>query len=622
MDIFQKGLIINNLKIRLLLLIIFFALSIYSCDKKSRISGQFKEFHPVIITFSGPDVDEYTNPNPFLDYKMTVEFIHSKSGAKYNVPGYYAADGNAANTGANSGNKWRVKFCPEKDGEWRYTVSFLQGQNVAVASSEKGKPHSFHGQTGSFNIQEVKPRVRNFRNKGILRYTKAGYLRFSDSNKYFIKVGPNSPENFLAYKGFDGTYYGGDRIQREGESAPNPKLHDYDIHKKDWQNGDPTWKKAQSQGIIGAINYIADKGMNTAYFLTLNIEGDGEDVWPYNRKNERYRFDCSKLAQWDIVFSYMNERGILPHLVLQETENECLLDAGYLGHQRKLYLRELVARFSHHPGLMWNLGEEHGPVEWSPYGQTAEDTKAMAKYLNQIDPYNHPIVIHTHSTNPDRTRLLKPYLGFSDIDGISFQCHDPQVVHSEIKHWKKLSKDSLRNWLVSMDEIGPYQKGLVPDSINPTHDTLRTQVLWGSLMAGAAGVEWYFGYKYPANDLDSENWKLRKNMWEQTAIAKDFFQQYLPFWDMQLADHLISNDEAYCFAKPDSIYTVYLPKGGTTNLKISDNNSFQIKWFNPRQGGSLQDGTKNRFIGPTDYSIGFPPRDRNQDWVVLIKNIP
>jgi len=49
----------------------------------------------------------------------------------------------------------------------------------------------------------------------------------------------------------------------------------------------------------------------------------------------------------------MEHKGIMAHFVLQETENECLLDMGHTGVQRRVYLRELVARFGHHLGITW-----------------------------------------------------------------------------------------------------------------------------------------------------------------------------------------------------------------------------------------------------------------------------
>jgi hypothetical protein len=42
-----------------------------------------------------------------------------------------------------------------------------------------------------------------------------------------------------------------------------------------------------------------------------------------------------------------------------EAQNKRELDHGELGVERKLYYRELIARFGHHPALEWNLCEEY-----------------------------------------------------------------------------------------------------------------------------------------------------------------------------------------------------------------------------------------------------------------------
>jgi len=69
------------------------------------ISGELKTWHKVTITFDGPQTSETADPNPFTDYRLDVTF--SKGNKQYIVPGYYAADGNAAHTSADAGNKWR-----------------------------------------------------------------------------------------------------------------------------------------------------------------------------------------------------------------------------------------------------------------------------------------------------------------------------------------------------------------------------------------------------------------------------------------------------------------------------------------------------------------------------------
>ena len=163
-----------------------------------------------------------------------------------------------------------------------------------------------------------------------------------------------------------------------------------------------SWQNGKGKGLIGALNYLSDKGMNVAYFLTLNIMGDGKDVWPYEDPSDFSRFDVSKLEQWNLIFTHMQGKGILLHIVLQETENELMLDEGNTGPQRKLYLNELIARFGHHPGLIWNLGEENGPASFSPNAQNDTQRKAMISHLKSNDPYKHPVLLHTHSHEPAR----------------------------------------------------------------------------------------------------------------------------------------------------------------------------------------------------------------------------
>ena len=213
----------------------------------------------------------------------------------------------------------------------------------------------------------------------------------------------------------------------------------------------------------------------------MNILGDGEDVWPYTDRNERYRFDCSKFDQWEIVFKHADRLGIMKHFVLQETENESLLDCGYLDVQRKLYLRELIARFFHNLAITWNLGEEHHATQWSPYGQTYTDTKLMADYLRETDPYNNFIVIHTHASPQQRLKDMTEYLGFRNVEGPSVQCGNADQVHDDAKYWLRESAKANHKWVVCSDEIGQHWKGAMPGGRG-------TEI---KLPPGEYSVDWY-----------------------------------------------------------------------------------------------------------------------------------
>lgn len=582
-----------------------------------------QQYNTVTLEFEGPDTSEQAQVNPFTDYLLEVEFTHKNS--NITVRGYYAADGNAANTGASQGNIWAAKFSPQKLGFWTYKATMHQGENIAVNGLDSSvKGIGISNAQGQFRVVPSDKDGVDFRANGFLD-VKGGYFYHPNTNKFWLKTGANSPENLLGYYEIDGTYR--TEVQaREGEATAAESLHKFAAHSGDWNTGDPTWGEHADRGknMIGALNYLANKGMNANYFLTMNINGDGKDVWPFVSHDDFTRFDVSKLAQWDVIFSHMQAKGILLHMVIQETENERLFDDGDMGPQRQLYLNELIARFAHHPALVWNLGEENGPAPWSPVAQNDAQRKAMASYLKQADPYQHPVLLHTHSSAESKDEIVAPQLGHKPLDGLSFQVHPRESANSEVIKWRQKAAQSGHEWLITMDEIGEWHTAALPDSLDPNHDSLRRYALWGTLMAGAAGVEWYFGAKYPHNDLTSEDWRERDRLWDLSRYAQRFFVQHLPFWQMRPSNELLNVSGHYVFAKAGEVYAVYLHEHQSVTLDLSAvQGRFSVSWFDPNTGGALKEGSITELAGGANRALGSPPPKAagvpGKDWVVLIK---
>ncbi len=605
------------------------------------ITGELKQWHKITVTVDGPYAGEAdTTPNPFLDYRMTVTFTHESGSPVYDVPGYFATDGQAAQTSSVSGNKWRAHLSPDKPGRWNYDVSILAGKSVAVDDEITEKAASVLNVSGSFDIQATDKTGHDLRGKGRLEYTGKRYLQFAGSKDYFLKAGADSPENLLAYEDIDGTYSSKAAGIVRADEAPSSSLKNWQPHINDWHPGDPTWKDGKGKGLIGALNYLSGKGCNAFSFLTYNAGGDGDDVWPYISRDDKLHFDCSKLDQWQIVFDHAQTLGLYLHFKLQETENDdnrtgdisnvpASLDGGNLGPERRLYLRELIARFGYELALNWNLGEENT--------QTTDQQTAMAQYISDTDPYKHHVVIHTY---PDwQDRVYQKLLGSrSELTGASLQ-NSWSTAHQRTIKWIDESVKSCKPWVVANDEQNPHYTGVPPDpgysgfdemalpekgSRPYTLHDIRKYVLWGVLMAGGAGVEYYFGDTLPQNDLNCQNWRSRDQSWDYCRIALEFFRKNnIPFWEMQHADSLVGNvqtdNSKYCFAKPGDVYVVYLPDGGSADLDLGNNlTTFQIQWFNPRIGGLLQTGTRKEVKGPGKVSLGEPPTENKDDWVILV----
>jgi len=255
---------------------------VFGATAKCEVSGELKKWHDVTLTFTGPDTSEDAQPNPFRDYRLTVTF--AKGQKRYVVGGYYAADGDAAQTSAKAGNKWRVHFVPDEAGQWSYTASFRTGSDVAIArNSQAGSAAAFDGATGTLEIIPSDKTGRDHRAKGLLRYVGKRYLQFAGSGEYFLKGGADSPENFLGYADFDDTFDSGE-LKRKGEAAGAEFIHHYRPHGKDWRPGDPTWKDGKGKGMIGALNYLLYFGYKWAH-NDLNCEDwrSRDHLWDLTR---------------------------------------------------------------------------------------------------------------------------------------------------------------------------------------------------------------------------------------------------------------------------------------------------------------------------------------------------
>ena len=72
-----------------------------------QVQGTLKQWHRITLAFDGPNCSESATPNPFTDFRLDVT-LTGPSGRALTVPGYYAADGRAGQTGAEatSGDEW------------------------------------------------------------------------------------------------------------------------------------------------------------------------------------------------------------------------------------------------------------------------------------------------------------------------------------------------------------------------------------------------------------------------------------------------------------------------------------------------------------------------------------
>jgi hypothetical protein len=561
------------------------------------VTGPLQVWYPVTITFDGPAASE--TAATFRNNRMNVTF--TKGVKSFTVPGYFAADGNAAETSATSGNKWRVKFTPDEAGLWSYSVSFRTGTDIA-ASATAGTAGSLDGVGGSFTIAAADPGAPGFYAKGMLKYVGEHFLQFAGSGEWFVKGGPGSPEDIFGYEDFDGTFDAGGS-QNDASLGPDG-LHAYAAHTNHWQVGDPTWQGGKGKGIIGAINYLASIGMNTLYNVILTHNGDADTTWPWTTNNVKDIYDVSKLDQWDIVFTHMDAKGINSDLYLGESENTKYLNNGDLGVERKIFYRELMARFGYHLGWRWCIGEE-------PQGLSTAQVKAIVTHLQQLDPYGRAVGAHCSGMKDKRDPFYTPLLGYPDFNAGISQINEDY--HVEVLKWITESAAAGTKWVVPLDE---------PNYIAPTDAAKVREGFWKVVTAGGEGFSLYVAYNDPAySDVTVEDFAPMSAGLAPLRHGIRFFQlpevnSLLP--RMVTRDNLVSS--GYCFTEEGVIYVIYskTPAGMTLNLSSVSGN-FVVKWFDPRNGGALQNGTVANVNGGGVRSLGNPPSATGSEWVALVR---
>jgi hypothetical protein len=573
------------------------------------ITGERRKWHTVTLDFHGPELSETaTGPNPFLDYRLHVRFL-GPGGRLVDVPGFFAADGK----GNGQGSIWRAHFTPEEAGEWSFQASFRRGEGIAVSlEAQAGEPTGFDGCRGSFHVAERDDNALGFLKWGRLEYAGNHYLKFRDG-PYWIKGGTDSPEDLLAYEGFANT-----------RSGSQFKVKTYAEHVRDWQPGDPDWDNGKGKGFIGAINYLAAQRVNLIYFLPMNIGGDGQNVWPFagsidpagDEANDNVHYDLRKLAQWEIVFAHAQRKGIVLHFVFNEAERKNKLELGAeLTTERKLFYREMVARFGHHNAILWNLCEEYN-IGGLDLG--ADNVKTFARYLQELDPYRHPITVH-HAG--DAVKAWAPFLGDGRFSITSLQIGNRDI-EPVVETFRKLSREAGRPLPIAIDEFTVTthdQPWLPADDIS----ALRREKLWPAYLSGGQ-VEFILG-----DLLDTQDFRKYEDLWRYTWHARRFLEENLPFWEMEPADELLQDESVFqgktsshdgqVFAKSGDCYALYFPTAeetGTLDL-MGAPGRFVKQWYNPRTGQFA--GPRETVAGGAQVRIGPPPEDPQEDWAMLLK---
>ena len=90
---------------------------------------------------------------------------------------------------------------------------------------------------------------------------------------------------------------------------------------------------------------------------------------------------------------------------------------------------------------------------------------------------------------------------------------------------------------------------------------------------------------------------------------------------MKNADELVTRtggkSTPFCLAKEAEIFVVYLPEGGSAELKIQEDAGYTVHLFNPREGGALKAMAAQE--RGNQLLLQSPGESTNEDWLFVVR---
>ena len=268
--------------------------------------------------------------NDIFDAQVDVVFTHKESGTEMVMPAFW-----------DGGFNWRVRFAPNKTGQWQYAVKEIEGVELYI-----------NGIEGEFNCIEY---------SGEYEIYKRGFIKTIPNVRYFV------------YDDDTPFFYLGDTHWLMLEEEFDEKgSHAVDI------DTDSHFK------------YIVDKRVEQK-FNVYQSEPIGHKYNIYNGIQEN---DIKELQRVDKYFAYIAEKGLL-HANAQWIFPGGVKPKFFEEEFLRILTRHWVARYAAYP-VIWSLGQEVDRSFFDRNGMTAENNpyKVMCRFLYQYDPYKHPITGH------------------------------------------------------------------------------------------------------------------------------------------------------------------------------------------------------------------------------------
>ncbi len=503
-----------------------------------------------------------SNPydNPVQDIRVHVEFTSPRKD-KRTLLAFW-----------DGGQRWRVRFSPDMQGEWTYETTCSDKSN-----------NGLHHQTGSFQCD---------RYRGYLPLFQHGELRLSKNRRYFEHT-DGTPFFWLA----DTVWCG-------------PLFADLD----DWN----VFLNDRVAKEFTAIQFVMTQ------WRMAKTDADGHATFT---GTEKVTVNPAFFQRMDKYVDAINDAGLLAVPVLLWAIRGQDNPGYYLPEDQKIVLAEyMIARYGAHQ-VIWFLG---GDGNYS--GDNAETWKRIGRAVFHADQHRLATQHVRGRSWIGKEFRNEPWFSFVGYqsghgdDEKTFRWLNQGPPNTE---WD--NKPTLP--VINTEPNYEAHNGYTHRKVHNDH-SVRRAAYWSLLVSPPAGVTyggqgiwgWHTKVQAPADHLRTglgSPWHIAKDL--PGALSMKYLHQFfksIEWWRLSPAPDVLAEQPgkkdaskfiAAAKSKAGDLLVVYLPEGGSVTLKTDSlKNGLSARWYHPRTGGWLDAGKVEK---PRQT---FKPADKN-DWVLLIK---
>ena len=466
--------------------------------------------------------------NPYMDVELRVDFIQP-GGKTLSHFGFY--DGN---------NTWKIRFSPDKTGNWRYKAYFSDG-SVETEGSFKCVPTE-----------------------------KPGRVMNDKYNPFWL--GRSNVSNYLFR-----SFHVGDRFFAENWDDPN---NPNDGEKRTiFLN----WLQQNKYNMLSIASHYTNREASSR-----GGPWDTPQMWP---------LDFMEYRKMEQILDTLKERDItvFPFAGFFGEQAQWPVDPK----EQELYIKYVLSRIGHYPNIILNIA---GPEPFYKSIQSRDrfkgamrktDINRIGSLIDSLDTHKNVITLHRmkSASKFGDSFIDESWLGMSTLQGPTTRDHEEVFSRLNMNHHRYKSQYAQETLWPGNQHHPDYTKEEIRRnmlSILFSGTVLCYADMEGSSSSGFSG-------SMDLNEVVPWKHELAREIW-------DWFET-IPFHQMTTRQELV-NSGGYCLANEGVEYYVYAPEEESFDLYLDFPYELQTRWINAANFREIRKGpsvnTTTRFETPED----------------------